>query len=103
MDINKQEIQNFINLSKKLNANFDKLYAIIGVDTESELFDTMFKMHDNYMAMVSDKVGDDFDSLGWYVYENEYGEKAMEAGVKDDMRKIKTIDDLMWLMEVSNG
>lgn len=29
------------------------------------------------------------------------GRKEMEAGPKDDMRTIKTVDDLLWLIEVT--
>jgi len=44
-----------------------------------------------------------FDPEGWimwYILENEYGAKEYEAGYGNDMRNIKTPEDLLWLMNV---
>lgn len=44
-----------------------------------------------------------FDPEGWimwHILENEYGAKEYEAGYGSDMRKIKTPEDLLWLMNV---
>ena len=44
-----------------------------------------------------------FDPEGWimwYILENEYGAKEYEAGYGSDMKKIKTPEDLLWLMNV---
>jgi hypothetical protein len=42
-----------------------------------------------------------FDPEGWimwHILENEYGAKEYEAGYGSDMKKIKTSEDLLWLM-----
>ena len=44
-----------------------------------------------------------FDPEGWimwHILENEYGTKEYEAGYGSDMKKIKTPEDLLWLMNV---
>ena len=44
-----------------------------------------------------------FDPEGWimwHILENEYGAKEYEAGYGSDMKKIKTPEDLLWLMNV---
>ena len=44
-----------------------------------------------------------FDPEGWimwHILENEYGAKEYEAGYGSDMKKIKTPEDLFWLMNV---
>ena len=44
-----------------------------------------------------------FDPEGWimwHILENEYGAKEYEAGYGSNMKKIKTPEDLLWLMNV---
>jgi len=44
-----------------------------------------------------------FDPEGWimwYILENEYGAKEYEAGYGSKMKKIKTPEDLLWLMNI---
>lgn len=42
-----------------------------------------------------------FDPQGWimwYILENNYGAKGYDAGYKGNMKPIKTIEDLLWVM-----
>ena len=42
-----------------------------------------------------------FDPQGWimwYILENDYGDKGYDAGYKGNMKPIKTIEDLLWVM-----
>lgn len=44
-------------------------------------------------------VGDRDGWLDWFWTENDMGRKGAEAGPTDDMRPIKTLADLRWLLE----
>jgi hypothetical protein len=44
-----------------------------------------------------------FDPEGWimwHILENEYGAEEHEAGYGSNMKKIKTPEDLLWLMNI---
>ena len=45
-------------------------------------------------------LNDDKEAVEWYVHECDYGRKGMEAGTKDNMKIIRTVDDLRWLVEL---
>jgi len=49
-----------------------------------------------YSRLVSEKVGDDSDWLGWFIFDNDCGKKALEAkaGSWKKARKIRTVKDL---------
>ena len=51
------------------------------------------------MQEVMQKIGDDSNWLDWFIFENDCGEKAMEAGYDKNLKPIKTIDDLIELIE----
>ena len=36
--------------------------------------------------------------IGWWIFETECGERDMEAGYDGNMKVIKTLDDLWWLI-----
>lgn len=38
--------------------------------------------------------------LGWYVWENDSGRFGLQAGVGDEMREIRTVEDLLDLAEM---
>src|SRR5574337_1202874 len=38
------------------------------------------------------------NDLTWYAYENDFGRRGNEAGVREDMRPIRTPADLAWLI-----
>lgn len=72
----------------------------VGLDFESPLVEPMHRMQDMLIDTLSIMVGDDFGSLGWYITECDYGLKPMEAGCTGNMRKIQTVDDVRWLIEL---
>jgi len=50
-----------------------------------------------------EKVISFFDTEGWimwHILENEYGAKEYEAGYSSNMKKIKTPEDLLWVMNI---
>lgn len=75
----------------------------LGLSVESPIHQAVWALQDAYTKAVGKLVGDPAEWLGWYANENDFGRKAFEAGVTGDMRPIKDLDDLLWVMEVEGG
>jgi hypothetical protein len=91
---------------RKMKANterFNDLIDKIGLMPESVLCESLYQIQDDCIKTLSYLVDDNFDNISWYVFECEYGDKDMEAGKEGDIRAIKTIDDLRWLVELNNS
>jgi hypothetical protein len=56
----------------------------------------------NYINVVNTLTGDESDYLGWYIWENNFGEKKLEQEIDGKMMKIKNTKRLLALIE-SNG
>lgn len=78
----------------------DPVTACLGLSAESPIHQAVWTLQDAYTNAVGKLVGDEGRWLNWFAYENDFGRKAMEAGVKGDMRPIKDLDDLLWVMGV---
>ena len=75
--------------------DFEKLFGFV----ESPFTDAVYRMMYEYTYDVAKNVGDASDWLNWYQFENGMGKKCLSAGYDDDMRKIKTLEDLLWLLD----
>jgi hypothetical protein len=81
----------------------DKLEAAIDavkIDHESLLVTPCDVLQDCLIDALGLLIDNCFDSLEWFIYECDYGRKPKEAGVEGNMRSIKTMEDLRWLMEL---
>lgn len=90
-------IQQFLGEIDTLNAGLE----MIARDAYSE-FGGMFL--DDYISLLSESVGDKNTWIEWFVFENEFGKKAMEAGYRNEgdkkkLKKIKTVEDLWKLIQ----
>lgn len=95
-----QKIEKLLETYKDLDAMFDDIFKVFGIGViDSKIFDTTYKCFDRYKEFVSEAVGDNSDWIGWYIYDNDCGEKELEAGFDHDLRSIKTVEDLVWLIE----
>lgn len=81
-------------VDKQLNG-FEQLFGF----TESPFIDAIFRMQSEYTDAVAKSVGDASGWLNWYQFDNGMGAKDLKAGIEGDMREIKTIEDLLWLIE----
>lgn len=86
-----------------IEALFADLSQPLGCLAETPLFETVWQCFEAYTKTVEELVGDDYDTLTWFYLENDMGRKGMEAGYRDDMRPIKTLDDLIWLIDLECG
>ena len=84
-----------------LDAQLNLLTKSIGCIAGSPLHEAVFTMFEEYTKLIAQLVGDGLESLNWYCYECDMGKSPREAGIKGDMREIKTLNDLLWFIEVA--
>lgn len=70
-----------------------------GMDIESETVSAVHNTMDQVTKLASMAVGDAFDYLSWYQYDNEMGALGMQAAVNGETREIRTLEDLLWAMD----
>ena len=96
----KNKLVEFLDKSKKISEYYEILSDTIGMEPEGKLGDNLYLLHEYTVSVLEELIaGEDYGWIEWYIWENDYGEKEMEAGPKEDLRKIKNVDDLIWLME----
>lgn len=52
-----------------------------------------------FIKNMREKYGDKADWIGWFVFENDYGEKGLEAGNKGKEKPVRTAKDLLKLIK----
>lgn len=92
-----QYVEKQLKMLQENKVIFDK--ALEFIDIESQLMQAIFKTEQSFVEALERIVGDHWQWLNWYVYENDYGKNAYEAGHGDNMREIKTLADVRWLLE----
>ena len=93
-----KEIEICITQYQALSKEMDIVYKHPG--DNGSFIDTVWEMFDRYTDTVEMLIGDHFNNLSWYMLENDCGKDAMERTVDKKKRKIKTVKDLVWLIEV---
>ena len=85
---------------KSIRAAYEPLEDALNLGPENPIFEALYSTFDAYSEVLEQLVGDTGGWLDWYVHENELGGKGMEAGPVDDMRPIRTLADLAWVIRV---
>lgn len=68
---------------------------------ESPIPESVWGLQDALTVAYAQLIGDGFEWLSWYAHENNFGAGGYEAGPVGATRKIRTLEDLLWLIEVS--
>ena len=69
------------------------------INHEGAFMQSAYKVEGFLVEALALLVDDKNGWLYWFVYENHFGEKALEVGLKEDLKPIKTLDDLRALIE----
>lgn len=78
--------------------HFDAMNELLGLAPEGPTFSAVWALQGALTAATADLL-DDAGSVEWFWLENAMGEKGLPAGPKGDLRPIRTLDDLLWLVE----
>lgn len=80
------------------DTHFDQLINLMGLHPEGETLTAVGVLQDALTQTTAELLGDKSEWLIWFWVENDMGAKGMTAGPTDDMRPIKTLEDLLWLI-----
>ena len=79
----------------------DPIADALKLTPESPIHTAICGLQTAYTNAVGKLVGDKADWLDWYASENDFGRKHLDAGPTGSTRPISTLDDLIWVMEVT--
>lgn len=63
-----------------------------------ESYEFLNILFDKYVQNIAKMFGDESNWIDWYIYENEYGKRKLEAGEKGNLKPIKNVKDLYKLI-----
>ena len=96
-------INQVVELHKEASRFTCSINEIIGVATEGPFCELLDKSVETSIQLLASILGDNDENLFWYIFDNDCGVNQREAGLRDNHRPIKTIKDLLWLIDVMNG
>lgn len=98
------EIKQVVDRFKELEALYNGMEKLVGVDPEAPLFKTSYALFNDYLAAVAANIGDQFAWLSWHVWENACGANALEASWTEHGKKITVrVRTPMQLVRVMEG
>ncbi len=75
----------------------------LSIAPESPLIEPYYVNEGHLVIALSILMGDDDDSISWFVYECDYGREPMRAGNEDRTRLIDSLENLRWLIELKGA
>lgn len=99
----KEETWKFIEETlEKLKENeeyFIQIIDVIDVNPESNLVESFYKNVDLIIDSLSKLINDKENWLEFFVFHCDFGRNKMEAGFKDEIKKIDSFEKLRWIIE----
>lgn len=89
----KLKIRNAVNLIQRMDDAFKELDCHLAV-VDKPIYTRSW--------IIAEALIDELDVYGWmswFILENDYGASALEAGYDGKLKPIKTVDDLLELMD----
>jgi hypothetical protein len=85
-----------------------QLIALFGDIKESPMYETIWQLFDHYTLALRTLLGDipaePVDAwMHWFCYDNDMGARGLTAGIKGGLKEIKTLEDLLDLIEGSTA
>jgi len=102
MKLTLEQLTKLLEEYKELSDACDAAIAAGCLEIEGRLQNAIWSSIETVISFF-DPEGSFFDPEGWimwHILENEYGAKEYEAGYGSNMKKIKTPEDLLWLMNI---
>ena len=97
----KKNIEELIKDYNKLTIFCDSVLELFGNSPESKFFDIIWEQFEKRLSFIEETFKTE-DWISWYIYDNECGKGKLEAGFKDNMKKIENVDDLIYVIELTN-
>lgn len=84
------------------DARIQPVIEVLRLDGGDPVCDTVWGLQSALTAAYAHMLDDTEGWLNWFAYENDYGRKGMKAGLRGDLRPIRGVPDLLWLLEVGS-
>ena len=95
-----EAIESVIKSYKELDGMYDDFYKITNSPPDSPLFNAVFTVVDRYINAVSELVGDDWERVSWYIFENNCGEGGMTVKINEGKEElVDTVEKLVEMIE----
>ena len=95
-----QLIDTLIAAHDAAHAQMDALKLALDPNPGCPLYTAVFELIDVAILAAASAIGDSAGEwLDWFVHDNDCGRKAYEAGYNDNLKPIRTVEDLLDLIE----
>ena len=94
-------IQAWHDAMTKANENIRPVIYALALGGEDPITNTVWQLQTDLTRAYAEILDDAFESLNWYAIENDMGRNGMQAGAAGETRPIRTLEDLLWLIEVT--
>lgn len=94
-EIAKKEILKLVDLYESYEKLLDSIGSIFSFCPESPFFDLYGKMIDNQIRLIAKIIGDEYDYLNWFFFENDLGKKSFEVTFEGKSIQVKDVDSLL--------
>jgi hypothetical protein len=92
-------LQNWQQCYDNNEALLKTLIPIFGCIVESTINKQLWNCFDELTDTTEKLLGSDYNWLDWYCWENDMGAKGLDAGYDRNLKPIKTLNDLLDLIE----
>jgi hypothetical protein len=92
-------LQNWQQCYENNEALLKLLKPIFGNVVESPIYTHLWNCFDELTVTTERLLGSNYTWLDWYCWDNEMGKKGHDAGYDGNLKPIKTLDDLLDLIE----
>jgi hypothetical protein len=84
----------------ELELQFENLARVVGLADNNPLENTAYRVHQAYTEALSRELGDSFNWLHWFLYDNDRGKRGLEAKAPGwkKLRRIRNLHDLAKLI-----
>lgn len=84
----------------KADATIQPVIDALALCGEDPITNTVWQLQSELTKAYAALIGDAFESMSWYAADNDMGRQGREAGLSETLRPIRTVEDLLWLIEV---
>lgn len=92
----KRLIEDLVKHKKELDEQWDKFDDLCGSTADSKLGNAIWRQFDFLVQCVSRVLGDDFETVAWFIWDNKCGEKGYpHTHPNGKMKNVKNANDLV--------